>query len=326
MRERQEGQRDLRIAAIDVGTNSVRLLVADVWKDGGFQRVFGDRRITRLGEGFQSSGRLSQKAIERTLETLRLYMGEARKYGAEKISAAATSAVRDACNGDPFVERVRLETGLKLSVLSAGEEAIWMAQGVCLLWAEPPTRWMAVDIGGGSTEFVMAMRDVVRDAYSVPLGMVHLTEEVLKHDPPLPSEIDHCKKICREMLRKELGALKASQVLPDIVTGTAGTITTLAALELALDPYDGERVSGYYLSLKAADRWSQVLGGMKSRQRRELPGMEAGREDVILAGVIILCELISLCGINAMLVSDYGLLEGIAIMAVRSDSLNPDDS
>jgi exopolyphosphatase/guanosine-5'-triphosphate,3'-diphosphate pyrophosphatase len=317
MRKQEGGQYVLRAAAIDVGTNSTRFLIADVGEDRGFQRVFADRRITRLGEGVHCSGRLNEKAMQRTLETLCLFLSAAQDHGADRIAGAATSAVRSASNGDSFVHRIRHETGLELQILSGEEEAHCMAQGISLLWSDPPDRWTAVDIGGGSTEIAMAERNIQREVLSVPLGMVHLTENLLKHDPPQPFEVEHCKATSHKVLSKVLSNLATSHESLGVVVGTAGTITTLTAMELGLDPYDGEKVNGYHLGREAADRWCQKLARMDDEQRRRIPGMEPGREDVILAGTIILCELLRVLGVNEIIVSDYGLLEGIAFMAAQ---------
>lgn len=309
----------LRVASIDIGTNSVRLLVADVGADGGFRRVFMDRRITRLGAGLRRLGSMGVEAVKETLETLCVFVKEARRQGAKRTLAAATGAVRDAKNGRAFVDRVSERTGLMVRVLSGEEEAHWMMQGISQVWRHPPHGWMIVDVGGGSTEFVKARGCEVENVRSIPFGMVHLTEEIIHHDPPLADEIDRCCEVARTAFKESLSMIGAFRCPPAVLVGTAGTITTLAALDLALDTYDGDRVNGYRLQREDVDRWGQILSGMNNLRRRELPGMEPGREDVILAGVLMFSQLMNLLGSEEIHVSDYGLLEGIAIMAAQKE-------
>jgi exopolyphosphatase/guanosine-5'-triphosphate,3'-diphosphate pyrophosphatase len=315
-----EGRGLLRVASMDIGTNSTRLLVAEMGADWGFRRVFGDRRIDRLGEGLQQRGRLDDAAIQRTLETLSLFLGEARGRGAQRILAAATSAVRDASNGRRFAKLVEATTGLELRVLSGEEEARWMMRGVSLLWPSPPERWMALDIGGGSTEIVWSRFREVERAESLPVGMVRLTEGTFSHDPPFRQEIGRCRELAREAFIQTLGETLPPQARPEVLVGTAGTITNLAALDLHMAPYDGERVNGHRLTRGAVERWCSVLARMTSAERRTLHGMEPGREDVILAGALMVAEFLAVLGMDGLWVSDFGLLEGIALMAAETEA------
>jgi exopolyphosphatase/guanosine-5'-triphosphate,3'-diphosphate pyrophosphatase len=313
---RGEGMRPAqRVASLDIGTNSLRLLVADVEADGGFRKVFEDRRIVRLGQGVQGSGSLSDGAIGRTVESLRAFLGEARARGASRTLAAATSAVREARNGEPFVRRVREALGLEVRVLSGPEEARWMVLGVSLLWRDPPGRWLAVDMGGGSTELAAAAGRVVQRAVSLPLGMVRLTEELLGAGPAGPGELERCRGRCRELLERGSGELLDAGRGVGLLVGTAGTVTTLAALDMEMASYDAGCVNGYRLSRDAVSRWVSILAKLGASQRRGLRGMEPGREDVILAGAVMVEELLRMARVDEMVVSDYGLLEGIALMA-----------
>ncbi len=315
MGKEREGRGRLRVASLDIGTNSTRLLVAETGGGGGFRRLFGDRRITRLGEGLQQRGRLGEAAIQRTLEALSLFLGEARAQGAERILAAATSAVREASNGGSFGKRVEAAIGLEVRVLSGQEEAQWMMRGVSLLWPTPPEHWMALDIGGGSTEVVWSRFREVERVASLPVGMVRLTEEALRSDPPSSREIGRCRELARTAFSRALAETLRPEESPGILVGTAGTITTLAAMDLRLAPYDGERVNGHRLTSIAVEAWCTLLAGMRRSERRGLPGMEPGREDVILAGALMVAEFLTLLGKGWLHVSDYGLLEGIALMA-----------
>jgi exopolyphosphatase/guanosine-5'-triphosphate,3'-diphosphate pyrophosphatase len=314
-----EGHSALRVASLDIGTNSVRLLVADVSRrDGGFQRVYLDRRITRLGEGMQRSGGIKEEAMARTLEALSVFLVEAERRGARRILATGTSAVRESINRDLLLARARDDLGLDIHILSGEEEAHWMMRGVALLWPQISGHWMIVDVGGGSTEFVAVKDARIESSTSIPLGMVRLTEGVFQHDPPLAAELVRCRKTAREEFAKALDEIKADGDLPRLLIGTAGTVTTLAALDLKLAPYDADRVNGHRLSREGINAWCDLLSELNARERRELPGMESGREDVIVAGALMFSELLDLLHLETVHVSDYGLLEGIAAMAATN--------
>jgi exopolyphosphatase/guanosine-5'-triphosphate,3'-diphosphate pyrophosphatase len=308
----------LRVASLDIGSNSTRLLVAEIEKGQLFKRLYSARRTTRLAAGLQASGIIDAGAGRRTLEAVCAFVEEARRFDIAYMLAAATSAVREASNGASFISSVQEQAGLEIRLLSGRQEAEWMMCGVLLSWSHIPCRWLLVDLGGGSTELVAAHRDQTEAVESVPLGMVRLTEEVFHHDPPTPVEIEECRKIARSSLCKVLNRLDRQYRPPEVLVGTAGTITTLAALDMAMESYAGERVHGYRLSGVRVQAWIETLAAKSASQRRELPGMEAGREDVILAGAVLVDEIMGAVGAGEMQVSDYGLLEGAAWMAAET--------
>jgi exopolyphosphatase/guanosine-5'-triphosphate,3'-diphosphate pyrophosphatase len=304
-----------RVSSIDIGTNSVRVLVAELEGPSGLKRLWGDRAIPRLGSGLGSSGMLTEQAVERTITIVGNFLEKARALSAQKLLAAATSAVREASNRELLLERLEQTTGLRARVLSGQEEALWTMGGMQCVWEKPPEEWLAVDIGGGSTEFILARGSRALEVRSVPLGMVKLTEEFLKGDPPSEKEMGRCRDSVRKSLQEALGDLGLHQMPQLAVAGTAGTITTLAALEKGMKYYDGEAIHGTRLERYTVRRWLSRLSSMEARDRRSLPGMEPGREDVIVAGVLIVEEFLNMVGVEAMVVSDHGLLEGIARMA-----------
>lgn len=304
-----------RVGSVDIGTNSVRLLVADLEGPGGLRRLWGDRAIPRLGAGLGSSGALSGQAVERTVTIVRRFLESARALGVQKVLAAATSAVREAANRELLLERLEQETGLRARVLSGQEEALWTMEGMQCVWERTPEEWLGVDIGGGSSEFILARGNRAVEVRSLPLGMVKLTEEFLPGDPPSEKDMERCRDRVRRSLQGALGDLGLNRMPQLAVAGTAGTITTLAALEKGMKYYDGEAVHGTRLEKADVSKWLSRLSGMQARARRSLPGMEPGREDVIVAGVLIVEELLDMLGVEAMVVSDHGLLEGIARMA-----------
>lgn len=185
------------------------------------------------------------------------------------------------------------------------------------MWPSPPERWMAVDIGGGSTELVCARGRQAVASRSIPMGMVRLTEEVFAHDPPTHGELDRARDMARSALGGLLRDMEVQGQDHGTLVGTAGTITTLAALDMGLERYDPEAISGYTLSRDSVERWCRTLAGLSRAERAELPGMEPGRQDVILAGAVMVGELLVLLQAEGLLVSDYGLLEGIALVAAR---------
>jgi|Deesub1362A_J573_1020465.scaffolds.fasta_scaffold00247_51 exopolyphosphatase/guanosine-5'-triphosphate,3'-diphosphate pyrophosphatase len=313
-----------RVASIDIGTNSVRLLVAEVEAEGGLRRLYMDRRITRLGEGLQRFGVLSQEAVRRTREALLAFSHALEDWCVQRTLAGATSAVRESRNGEAFVQMLEKEMSIPIRVLSGEEEARWTALGVEKRWIHPPSRWTLLDIGGGSTEMVDVENGRVRKTLSLPIGMVKLTEEAILGDPPTKEELTACRRkaggLIGECLRGDRAAGGYSR--PSVV-GTAGTITTLAALDLGLEVYDSGKIDGHILRREAVHSWCNRLGAMTSEERARLPGMESGREDVILAGSILLEEVMEALGTETVEVTDFGLLEGIAVVAAREAEADP---
>ncbi len=305
----------LRVGSIDIGSNSVRLLVAQLGGSNGLKRLLGQRAMPRLGTGVRSSGMLSQEAIEHTVLIVKEFLQLARALGVKKILAAGTSAVREACNRDLLLQRLEQSTGLRVRVLSGEEEALWAVEGIRWVWSSPLERWLAVDIGGGSSEFALVQGHGVLGVLSVPLGMVKLTEEYLLEDPPSEKALKNCRDEVRSVLKEAFLHLGLDGIKGLAVAGTAGTITTLAALEREMKNYEGDVIHGANLEKTAVEKWLSRLCAMQSKARRLLPGMEPGREDVIVAGAVIVDEFLELAGAESMMVSDHGLLEGMARMA-----------
>lgn len=304
-----------RVGSIDIGTNSIRLLVAELEGSAGLKRLWEDRAIPRLGTGIGSSGKLTEQAVERAVRIVENFLDKARALGAQKLLAAATSAVREASNRELLLGRLEQSTGLRVRVLSGEEEALWTMEGIRCVWEKPPEKWLAVDIGGGSSEFILAGGNRVLGVRSVDLGMVKLTEEFFQRDPPTEEAMERCRHRVRKSLQEVLWDLGLKQMDELAVACTAGTVTTLAALEKRMKHYDGEAIHGTRLERLVVKKWLFRLSGMEARARRLLAGMEPGREDVIVAGVMIVEEFLDLLGAETIVVSDHGLLEGIARMA-----------
>jgi exopolyphosphatase / guanosine-5'-triphosphate,3'-diphosphate pyrophosphatase len=286
----------MRVAAIDQGTNTTRLLVADV-DDGELSEVVRRSTITRLGEGVDERHRLLPLSIARVRNCLTDYRREAERLGAERALLVATSAVRDAENGEAFLGEVEWSYGFTTRLLSGDEEAAMMLRGV----GEIGRQTLVLDVGGGSTELVTATRQK-----SVDIGSVRLTERYLHSDPPKQYELDACAARVR-------GALPLLEVTNGV--GVAGTITSLAALDLGLEAYDRERVDGHRLSRKGVERQLERLAALPLAERREVPALEPDRAPVIVAGAVIVREAMATYGIDALRVSERDILDGIAYEA-----------
>ncbi|GEJ55623.1 Ppx/GppA phosphatase family protein [Anaeromyxobacter diazotrophicus] len=297
-----------RRAAIDVGTNTVLLLVAEE-RERGWVAVVERAEITRLGRGVDRTGRLDPQAIRDTVAVLARYAGEARALGAGDPVCVATSAARDAANGAEFFEAARREAGLAPEVVSGDEEArlVWAsawrdfgaAGGLCVL-----------DVGGGSTEVCVGDGPAPRARRSLQLGAVRLTERVAPPDPPGPAALALFRQRAAEALAPA-AALLAGHPRPARMVGVAGTVTTLAAVSRELARYDAERVHGSELTLAEVDALQLRLAGLTTAARARLPGMEPKRADVIVAGSAVVAEAMRALGFDRLTVSDRGVRWGL---------------
>jgi len=300
-----------RVAAIDLGTNTVRLLVADVAPHAtGWRTVIAEQRVTRLGEGFRSTGVLADAAAARTAAAVAEYVTRARGVGAGRVAIVATSAVRDAANGGAFVLDLERTTGVRVRVISGEEEARLTLAGILAGLGALPGAAVAFDIGGGSTEYILARDGTLVAATSLRLGVVPLAERF-----PFPGPVD---PDCYGALRAEVDAQLARELLPAIATtridtlvGTAGTVTTLAALDLGLREYDAARVQGHALSRAAVERQRRRLAALDVAGRAALPCLEPGRADLIVVGVAIVEATLERWGSERLIVSDWSLREGL---------------
>jgi len=291
----------VRVAAIDLGTNTTRLLVADVL-NGDVAEVSRRTRITRLGEGVDSRRRLLPLPIARVRNCLTDYRRELESLGAERSLAVATSAVRDAENGEAFLGELEWSYGFTTRLLTGEEEAELTLRGV----GKTGDDTVVVDIGGGSTELIGAQGRV-----STELGSVRLTERFLASDPPTEDELDALAVAVRSVL--------AEQTPEDLTAqhgiGVAGTITSLAALDLGLVEYDPDRVHGHRLGDSAVRAQLERLAALPLAERRRVPGLEPERAPVIVAGAVILREVMRHLGLRAIEVSERDILHGAALAA-----------
>src|SRR6478672_1100020 len=299
----------MRVAAVDLGTNSTRLLVADVG-DGSLEEVTRVTKITRLGEGVDERKRLLPVPIARVRNVLTDFRREAEELGAEHTLAVATSAVRDAENGEAFLGEIEWSYGFTTRLLTGDEEAQLTFRGVSL-GREVAADTLVIDIGGGSTEFVVGSPAGLRFHDSLDLGCVRLTERFLHSDPPTGEELDACAEAVRALLAQRV----PGDVRPETAIGVAGTITSLAALDLQLAAYDAEQVHGHRLSREGVHTQLDRLASVPLAERREIPALDPDRAPVIVAGAVILREALDHFGLEGLEVSEHDILDGAALEA-----------
>jgi exopolyphosphatase/guanosine-5'-triphosphate,3'-diphosphate pyrophosphatase len=304
----------VRVAAIDIGTNSTRLLVGEITSRRG-ELVPLDRRmtITRLGQAVDATRRLAPEAIERTLAALREYREVMDELGGvEAVRATATSAARDATNRADFFTPAAEILGTELELLSGDEEAALSFLGATTgldRVGDVPAPYLVVDIGGGSTEFVVGT-EAPEGKLSVDVGSVRLTEAWLHSDPPEPEELSQAVHVAREHVVdviREVPAVKEAKTL----IGLAGTVTTVAAIEMGLAEYDATRIHHSRLTRAEVEEVFRTLATESLEQRRHNPGLDPGRADVIVGGVIVLVTILRTMGFDELLVSEADILDGL---------------
>ncbi|HET6946175.1 MAG TPA: Ppx/GppA phosphatase family protein [Gaiellaceae bacterium] len=293
----------MRVGAVDLGTNTTRLLVADI-DDGHVHDLHRESRITRLGEAVDTRKRLLPTAIARVRNALVDYRRTIESLGADRVLVVATSAVRDAENGEAFLGEIEWSYGFTTRLVSGDEEAQLTRRGV-----QPRPGTLVLDIGGGSTELLVDDFHV-----SLDMGSVRFTERFVHSDPPQQGELDECARAVRAMLEERVDPA------PRHAIGVAGTVTTLAALDLGLHAYDRERVHGHVLTLDGARAQLARLAALPLAQRREVPALDPGRAPVIVAGAVILVETLAHFGLDAIEASVHDILDGIALAAAELPS------
>lgn len=298
----------MRVAAVDCGTNSIRLLVTDL-SAAGQQDLHRENRVVRLGQGVDRTGELAPEAIERTRVALSAYAATCADLVVSRTRMVATSATRDASNREAFVQMVRDTLGVEPEVVSGDEEARLSFTGATRELAASGSPFLVADIGGGSTEIVLGGTSVTA-ARSVDIGCVRLTERHLADDPPTPAQVAASVDDIDNALALVRAVVPVEQARTPI--GLAGTVTTVAALALGLPSYDAERIHLSRLSAADVRRVAGDLLTMSRAERAALPVMHPGRVDVIAAGALILRTLVDRCGWDEVLVSESDILDGIA--------------
>lgn len=325
----------MKCASIDIGTNTALMLILEC--DGADREVLDLSSITRLGERVRESGRLSRTAIDRGLSVLRRYKEVIDRESVEEVFCVGTSALREASNSGLFLTRAREELGFEIRIISGRDEAYYTYLSVKGDPSIPGEEIVIVDIGGGSTEIIEGNREEFLNFLSMPVGTVKLTEMFVSHDPPLPVELNEMRSHVRHLLRTRSGdtisgAMEVNPVAPvprspdspvqdrncvfransgAVLVGAGGTVTNLAAIRLGLDSFDKERIHGLVMSLADVDNLVAQMTPMTTRERGMIPGMEKGREDIILQGTILLREIMEHLGARSLVVSTAGVRYGV---------------
>jgi exopolyphosphatase / guanosine-5'-triphosphate,3'-diphosphate pyrophosphatase len=300
-----------RVAAIDIGTNSVLLLIAEP-RGGALQAVVERATVTRLGQDVDARRALAPEAARRTLSCLESYARELRAFGVQRVAAVGTSALRDAAGGAEFLDQAEALLGVRPRVISGDEEAELTFHGSLSGLTRPAGAVCVFDIGGGSTEIIRGRSadgasSVVEHAVSLDVGSVRLFERHLRHDPPLLEEMARVDADVGRALAAA-GAAASDAVL----VGVAGTVTTLVAIELGLSSYDSARVHGFTLTRAAVEALATRLSALSLAQRIELAGLEPQRADVIVVGAAIVRSILAWSGRAELVVSDRGVRWGLA--------------
>jgi len=301
-----------RVGAVDIGTNSTRLLVAELDDGAGAPLQTLDRRmrITRLGAGVDATRTLAPDAVDRTVDVLREYRRAIEELGAERVRATATSAARDATNRDDFLGPARAALGVEPELLSGEEEARLSFLGATAD-IDAPSPYLVVDIGGGSTELVVGTEEPT-GLVSLDVGCVRVTEQFLESDPPAPEELSDAVSVVRDLVADAARGLPGATEASTLV-GLAGTITTVAAIELGLVAYDRDRIHHFRLTRDAAEDVFRTLATETLDERRQNPGLDPGRADVIVGGAIVLVTILRTLGFGELLVSEADILDGLVL-------------
>jgi len=305
----------MRLASIDIGTNTVLMLVADVRRDGSLVVVRDEHFIGRLGKGVDEYGIIVQETFHRIHGILSQLKSIADSLGIQHISACGTSALRDAKNRQEFIDFMKEKLGLEIQILSGTEEAELTYLGAISDYPmkSDSENYTVLDIGGGSTEIVSGSGAHVTSSASMDIGSVRLTERILKNNPPDRTALDHAVQIVRDQL-KTSGPLSPAAT----IIGVAGTLTTLAALDLRIAEFDKNIINRHILTIETIDKIFHELRPLTLDQLRSYPQIHPSRADILLAGIIILRETLWKMNASKITVSDRGLRYGIAIKTAQT--------
>ncbi len=293
----------MKCASIDIGTNTILLLVGEVGHD--MREIVDITTTTRLGEGLHENGFLLDVPMARSLEVLKQYCGITASLKVEQIYCIGTSALREAQNSSRFLEMVKKECGLSVEIISGQQEAYYTYQSIKNDGSIRGDRLFIIDIGGGSTEMIIGDRENMLECRSLPVGVVKLTEMFIQHDPPLDQEIGAAKNHIQSFLRDSFDHHEC------LFVGTGGTITTLANMKMGLKDFDKESIHGVSLSLADVDTMLSEMRKLTNLQRAHIPGMEKGRETIIVQGTLLLREIMFYTGRSHCIVSTWGVRYGV---------------
>lgn len=309
------------LAAIDIGTNTFRLLIAEVQLDSkrnnyNIKEIYSERIITRLGEGIFDRGLIKKEAINRGIATLKKFSDIISHHHVHKTSAVATSVLREAKNKDEFLKKVKETTGLEIKIISGKEEAKKTSSGILIGITLPKTALM-VDIGGGSTELIFTRWEKPLLVHSLNLGVVYLADKYMKNDPPLQKDLNQMgDKISQKIMLivKTFTKLFSKNT---VFIGTAGTVTTLAAITQHLTKFEHSKIHNFNIPIEKIKSIFSDISPITAKERAKYLPFEPARLDIIVPGTFILLKLMEAFGFKKVLVSNYGLREGILLDIYR---------
>ena len=303
-----------RFAALDLGSLTVRLAIAERTQPGQFRLLVHRREITGLGQGLALTGELAPEGMDRTLRALKLFCQIIADYQVEKVRMVATHALRVAANGPAFLARLRASLGLTVEVLSPEEEARLSLQGVLRVLAPQylPAPVLVFDVGGGSSEFALARPGQEPRFASLPLGVLTLSQAHPLGDPPEPEKV----AVLHQELSQRLGRLRERALPPALMgsarlVGTAGAVTTLAAMHLKMKEYEANRVNNLVLTRAQVEELTGLISRLPEAERARLPGLEPAKAGVMVAGALIILTILEVFSRDSLVVIDAGLLEGV---------------
>ena len=308
-----------RIASIDIGTNTVLMLIADVNSHGMITTVHEEQRIIRLGKNVDAEKNIGTEGLEKCADVLREYKTIADKFSCDQLTACGTSALRDASNREWFCDEIKKQTGISIEIISGDEEALWTFQGGRLVLSEPElvqSEILVIDIGGGSTEFIQGNSSTIHHKISLDIGAVRLTEKFIHSDPISSVEEKTLTQFAADLMKEKLSNFRSGEKVQAI--GVAGTITTLAAMEQRMEKYQPEKINGYTITKNSLQKLLEELRPTTLAQRKSLKGLQPERADVILAGAFILSEAMSYFNLNELTVSNHGLRYGLVLRLIKN--------
>jgi exopolyphosphatase/guanosine-5'-triphosphate,3'-diphosphate pyrophosphatase len=305
----------MKLGAIDIGTNSTRLIIAHLAKPGKLKSLRREAVVTRLGEGVNETSCLKKPAILRTLKVLTDYKSILDAAVVDDVIVAATSAVRDAKNSEDFLCEVEQLFGIKVKILSGEEEAQLSFLGAT--YDLSPQLILVLDIGGGSTELIFGKPSKILEIFSLDIGCVRLTEMFLKSDPPTIMEIDAAKRYVREILTPAVTKIRDpdswSQESQVYLIGVAGTITTISAINQRMETYDSNRIHNSKLTYSDMSKLQETFLSMHLSKRKKIVGLEPKRADVIIAGTLIALQVLEAFNLQEIIVTEHDILDGLIL-------------
>ncbi|MCX7759850.1 MAG: Ppx/GppA family phosphatase [Hydrogenothermaceae bacterium] len=299
-----------KVAIVDIGTYSTRMLIVAIHPDKSFEEILSVGRITALGRRLKETGYLQKEAIGETLITLKEYVMLAKEFGVSGIYAVATQACREAKNAEEFLKQVR-DLGIEVKVISGEEEArlSFIATATALNIKDS---FVVIDQGGGSTEFAYGKGENLINSISFPFGIVNLTETFIKSDPPKKEELLDLKEFLRENIKKAYESMSDTKEL----VGLGGTITTVVALEKQIYPYDSKKVHGSVLSYDVITKWFNKLSSMTVKERKSIPMIEDKRAEAIISGIAIFQTAMEIFNKDKIKISEWGLRHGFLLSLI----------